>query len=75
MPDREKLLHYRLAMNVAEYFERAYRKWRRQVESGDLLARSPKWTGIHETFPGHIKHWRAEADRLHVELYGKQPDF
>ena len=71
----EKLLHYRLIISVAEHFEQAYQKWKRRVESGDLLSRSPKWSSIHETFPGHIKYWRAEADRLHIELYGRQPDF
>ena len=69
------MLQYKLALNVAGYFAQSHQEWMRELESGNPLAHSPKWISVYETFPGHVKRWQREADRLHVELYGKQPDF
>lgn len=76
MPSARSLeLHYKLALNVAEYFERERDKWKKVIVNGGHLAQLPRWIEIYETFPEHIRHWRSESDRLHFELYGKMPDF
>lgn len=74
-PVRSLELHYKLALNVAEYFERTHNSWKEVIANGGHLAQLPRWIEIYETFPEHIKHWRNESDRLHLELYGKRPDF
>lgn len=74
-PTRSLELHYNLVVNVAEYFERERDKWKKVLASGGHLVQLPRWIEIYKTFPEHIKHWRNESDRLHLELYGKKPDF
>lgn len=74
-PARSLELHYNLVLNVTEYFERAHNRWKEVIASGGYLAQLPRWLAVYETFPEHIRHWRSESDRLHLELYGKLPDF
>ncbi len=69
------LLQYKLVLNVTEYFERSYQKWQQRLDSGNMLALLPRWVAMYTAFPEHIKYWRAETERLYIELYGKQPDF
>ena len=53
-----------LCQNVADYFEESYRKWKTAVDSGDPLARYPRWVATYKGGLKAARYWRKRAKEL-----------
>jgi len=53
-----------LCNNVADYFEKSYREWKVACDSGDPLARYPRWVAAHKGGLKAARYWRKRAKEV-----------